>query len=70
MKMVVGFMFSVLKSSVVLIKKERPKWQEGKLNGVGGKVEKGESPFDAMKREFLEETGLEHPRLGMLCNRI
>lgn len=43
---------------VVLIRKNRPEWQAGKLNGVGGKVE----PFDAdahaaMVREFREETG-------------
>lgn len=30
----------------------------GKWNGVGGKIEYNESPEDAIKRESLEETGL------------
>lgn len=42
---------------VVLVKKERPEWQKGFLNGVGGKLEKNESPLEAMIREFFEETG-------------
>lgn len=31
----------------------------GKHNGLGGKLEPGESPEDCMKRELLEESGLE-----------
>ncbi len=27
--------------------------------GIGGKIEEGESPFDCIRREALEETGLE-----------
>lgn len=42
---------------MVLIRKNRPAWQSGLLNGVGGKVEAEESPRDAMVREFEEETG-------------
>jgi 8-oxo-dGTP diphosphatase len=42
----------------LLIRKNRPAWQKGKLNGVGGHVEAGELPIDAMVREFREETGL------------
>jgi 8-oxo-dGTP diphosphatase len=42
---------------VVLIQKMRPDWQRLKLNGVGGHVEPGESPMEAMKREYREETG-------------
>lgn len=41
---------------VLLIEKKRPKWQEGKLNLVGGKIERGETPIDAAIREFDEET--------------
>lgn len=55
---VCGFMFSEHKDSVLLIRKKKPAWQAGKLNGVGGKIEPGESPGDAMVREFHEETGL------------
>lgn len=46
---------------VLLIRKLRPAWQAGRLNGVGGKVEFGESPDEAMAREFREETGHEAP---------
>lgn len=35
---VCGFMFNNLKSSVVLIRKKRPEWQNGMFNGVSGKV--------------------------------
>lgn len=44
---------------VVLIRKIKPEWQAGLLNGVGGKIEPGEDPLPAMAREFLEETGTE-----------
>jgi 8-oxo-dGTP diphosphatase len=56
---VVGFAYCG--DLVVLIKKQRPEWQRGRLNGVGGKVEPGENPHAAMVREFREETGLDVP---------
>lgn len=52
----VGFVFNEDMTDVVLIRKNRPAWQRGKLNGVGGKVEQDEYPEDAMCREFSEET--------------
>lgn len=55
---VVGFLFNRTMSHVVLIKKNKPKWQAGLLNGVGGKVEAGESALQAMIREFHEEAGM------------
>ena len=45
--------------SVVMVRKNRPVWQAGKLNFVGGKVEPNEMYSDTMVREFLEETGVE-----------
>lgn len=54
---VLGFAFSHTMRSVVLIEKLKPDWQAGKLNGVGGKIEPGENAYDAMAREFFEETG-------------
>lgn len=58
LRAVCGFYFSSDLSRVVLVKKERPEWQRGLYNGVGGKVEDGEFARDAMAREFEEETGV------------
>lgn len=46
---------------VALIRKSHPDWQAGRLNGLGGKRQPGESPQAAMAREFLEEAGVEVP---------
>lgn len=56
---VAGFLFSQDRTKVALIKKNKPEWQAGKLNGIGGKVEHGENARDAMEREFKEETGID-----------
>lgn len=53
---VVGFAFDTF-GKVALIEKNRPAWQAGRLNGIGGHVEPGEAPATAMRREFREETG-------------
>lgn len=53
-----GFLFSPCGQHVALIQKLNPKWQRGLLNGIGGKIEPGETPHDAMAREFHEEAGL------------
>jgi 8-oxo-dGTP diphosphatase len=57
-KYVLGFMFSPDYKNVLLIEKNRPEWQRGKINGVGGKVGNGERYENAMVREFQEETGV------------
>lgn len=56
---VLGFAFNSDYTEVALIKKNRPDWQKGKYNGIGGKVEEGEPEILAMVREFKEETGIE-----------
>jgi 8-oxo-dGTP diphosphatase len=56
---VVGFMFSKDEQFTLLIRKNHPEWQAGKLNGIGGKMEEGEWPRATMVREFREETELE-----------
>lgn len=57
-KYVVGLLFNHRRDALVLIEKNRPDWQAGKLNGVGGKVEGDETPALAMSREFFEEAGI------------
>lgn len=54
---VLGFAFD-LDGQVALIQKNRPEWQEGHLNGIGGQLDDGEGHQMAMAREFFEETGV------------
>lgn len=56
-KYVVGFMFDQPMLKVALIRKNKPEWQRGLLNGLGGKIESEESALYAMRREFMEESG-------------
>ena len=62
MNYVVGFVFEknpvTAVWEVLLIRKTRPSWQAGLLNGVGGKIELLEASSEAMVREFQEETGV------------
>ncbi len=59
---VVGFMFNNELDRVLLIRKKRPDWQKGKLNGIGGNIKLKEQPIDAMVREFMEESGIQTER--------
>ena len=54
---VAGLMFDLVTQEVALIRKNKPVWQAGKLNAIGGKIEAEETPRHAMVREFREETG-------------
>lgn len=53
-----GFAFTSDKRNVLLIRKNRPAWQNGLLNGIGGHMEPGETPEECQIREFCEETGV------------
>jgi len=57
-------------NSVLLIRGAKGKklWA-GKLNGIGGHVEKGESISQAAERELLEETGLTCEKM-LFCGQI
>jgi 8-oxo-dGTP diphosphatase len=55
---VAGFAVNRETSRIALVRKSHPKWQAGRLNGIGGKIEDGEDPLGAMQREFQEETGI------------
>lgn len=47
---VVGFQFDDDARQVVLVRKNRPEWQAGRLNGVGGKVEPSDITAVATER--------------------
>lgn len=54
-------------NEVALILKNKPDWQKGKFNGIGGKIENAESIHDAMMREFKEEAGIEVHGWHLFC---
>lgn len=54
-----GFLFSEDNTKVALIRKLKPNWMIGLLNGIGGKIElQDDSPLAAQIREFKEEAGV------------
>jgi 8-oxo-dGTP diphosphatase len=60
-----------LDGQLLLVLKDRPLWQKGRLNLVGGKVEKGETPVQTAIRELHEETGMIGDRIiPDLCGAI
>lgn len=58
---VLGFLFNEKVHDLVLLIRRSPDARilPGVLNGIGGKVDPGEQPLDAMSREFREEAGQE-----------
>ena len=60
-------LFVIIKGQILLMRKKRG-LGAGKINGPGGRVERGESPQDCAMRETQEELGdvykrqpIEHP---------
>ena len=53
-----GFMIHRNTKRVLFIRKNRPAFQAGKWNGIGGKIEAHETRYQAMVREFEEEAGV------------
>lgn len=56
---VLGFLFSPDLRRVALVEKKHPAWKASMWNGVGGRVDPGETPAHAMTRKFLEEAGID-----------
>src|SRR5258708_24343400 len=58
-----GFMFDEQGKNMVFIEErkfpENVDWSLNPFNGVGGKIESGETHVEAMVREFGEETGVQ-----------
>jgi 8-oxo-dGTP diphosphatase len=56
-----GFIYTPDFQKVLLITKHSPERHRGKLNGLGGKSEPGESGEECISREVSEEAGLNIP---------
>jgi 8-oxo-dGTP diphosphatase len=54
-----GFIFDTELKNVLLIRKERPDWQKGRRNGIGGHIEPNEQSKSCIVREVKEECDLE-----------
>jgi len=44
-------------NKIILLRQKQPDWKKEKSTLSGGRVDEGESPLQAAKRELLEETG-------------
>jgi 8-oxo-dGTP pyrophosphatase MutT (NUDIX family) len=66
-KYVAGFLFREMTQKlmqvkqVLLVRKNRPEWQAGLMNGIGGQIEGTETAREAMVREFHEEANYAPP---------
>jgi len=57
-KYTVVFIFNISCTKVMVILKNRPEWQRGCFNGIGGHMELNETPKQSIQREIFEETNL------------
>lgn len=57
-KYTIGALFTPDFEEVLLIEKQRPDWQKGRLNFPGGHIEDGEVGCECVSREFKEEANV------------
>ncbi|KAK6204912.1 NUDIX hydrolase domain-like protein [Scheffersomyces amazonensis] len=57
LKYTLGFVYCRETNQILLLNRTKSPWM-GKWNGVGGKLDVGESPYECITREAQEETGL------------
>jgi 8-oxo-dGTP diphosphatase len=55
---VLALLFTPDRRRVVLVRKTRPAWQAGRVNGLGGKLLRSETPLAGALREVREEAGV------------
>lgn len=61
--------FIVYKDKILLINRQKGPWM-GRWNGIGGKIEADESPLFNIKKEILEETGINPYALRIECKGV
>lgn len=60
LKYTLGFAYCKETDEILMLNREKKPWM-GRWNGVGGKLDIGESPIDCIIRETMEEAGLDLP---------
>ncbi len=55
----VGFVINKSHKLVLLINKNRPAWQKGALNGLGGRLQESETPNEGIARSVNREANIE-----------
>ena len=63
----VGAGVIIIKDSLTLLTQRQNNHGEGSFGSLGGHIEFGESPLEAVKREALEELGIEIRNIKFLC---
>jgi 8-oxo-dGTP diphosphatase len=56
---VLALLYSLDHHQVVLMRRTRPSWQAGRVNGLGGRLMPGETAAMAARREVREECGVD-----------
>lgn len=56
---VLALLYTADQRRVVLMRRTRPAWQAGRVNGLGGALMAGELPHDGARREVREECGVD-----------
>ena len=52
---------------LLIHKNKRDSFGFSKFNGIGGHIEKGEEPYEAVKREIFEESGLTIEEISLVA---
>ncbi|XMB86598.1 NUDIX domain-containing protein [Mycoplasmatota bacterium WC44] len=64
-ELVIGMVFDPTRENLLMLKRKKDPYF-GKVNGIGGKVESGESHEEAMIRELKEETNYDLDKVDTL----
>ncbi|MFL5579661.1 MAG: NUDIX domain-containing protein [Gemmatimonadaceae bacterium] len=58
---VLALLYTPDRRRVALMRRTHPAWQAGRVNALGGKLQDGETPAVAVRREVREESGADVP---------